>query len=209
MGVISPWNYPIQRAGTGGNRALAAGNRVMLKPSLTPLAPQPRWAFDACTMRPEFCVIGAMRRWQPDYRPCRFDHLFFTGSTALDRKVCGRRGSLTPTTLELGGKVACRNFQLTGRRRAPRSPAQTAQRRADLQRPTMCCCRATGAEFRKRHTPRPWRGCSAGAGQRRLYASVLKRHLAQLRCPLVDKDPLAGGADGGRSGRLALHRPRT
>ncbi len=110
VGIISPWNYPFQLAIMPLIAALAAGNRVMLKPSeLTPrtaefiagflagLFPSDRVA--TVLGGPE---IGAAFARLP------FDHLFYTGSTAVGRLVMQAAAeNLTPVTLELGGKSPC------------------------------------------------------------------------------------------------------
>jgi coniferyl-aldehyde dehydrogenase len=110
VGIISPWNYPFQLAIAPLISALAAGNRVMLKPSeLTPRTSE----FLAALLRDLFppekvtivlgdASVGAAFAGLP------FDHLFFTGSTAVGRKVMQAAAhNLTPVTLELGGKSPC------------------------------------------------------------------------------------------------------
>ena len=107
VGIISPWNFPINLSFGPLAGVFAAGNRALLKPSeLTPrtsdlLAEQiPRY-FDAL----EFGVVlgdaevGAAFTAQP------FDHLIYTGSTAVGRLVMRAASeNLVPVTLELGGK---------------------------------------------------------------------------------------------------------
>ena len=115
VGIISPWNYPLQLSLAPAIGALAAGNRVMLKPSeLTP-----RFAallqeiiaakFDAA----EMIVIGVDEKTANEtakeiaeaFADLPFDHLVFTGSTRVGRLVAEAAGrNLTPVTLELGGK---------------------------------------------------------------------------------------------------------
>ncbi|MFL6205064.1 MAG: aldehyde dehydrogenase family protein [Acidimicrobiales bacterium] len=105
--VIAPWNYPIQLLVEPVGAALAAGNCVLAKPS--ELAP-------ACS--------AALARLLPRYVDAdavvvveggvdettallaeRWDHIFFTGSTAVGRVVAEAAAKhLTPTVLELGGK---------------------------------------------------------------------------------------------------------
>ena len=110
VGVISPWNYPIQLALGPVATALAAGNRVMLKPSeLTPqtsaLIAQ---LIHADFAADELCVIEGDAAVAHDFASLPFDHLLFTGSTAVGRKVAAAAAAnLTPTTLELGGKSPC------------------------------------------------------------------------------------------------------
>lgn len=110
VGVISPWNYPLQLSFGPALMALAAGNRVMLKPSeLTPVTSalmarlvHKHFALD------EFCVVNGDATVAAEFAGLPFDHLFFTGSTAVGRRVAEAAARhLTPTTLELGGKSPC------------------------------------------------------------------------------------------------------
>ena len=110
VGVIAPWNYPLQLSLAPAITALAAGNRVMLKPSeLTPrtsalLAELIVQSFAA----DEFCVVQGDGALAAAFTGLPFDHLVFTGSTATGRKVAeAAAANLTPTTLELGGKSPC------------------------------------------------------------------------------------------------------
>ncbi|MBA4262094.1 MAG: coniferyl aldehyde dehydrogenase [Comamonadaceae bacterium] len=110
VGVIGPWNYPLQLTLGPAATALAAGNRVMIKPSeLTPhssalLATVLHQAFEA----DELCVVQGGADVAHEFASLPFDHLFFTGSTAVGRKVAAAAAAnLTPTTLELGGKSPC------------------------------------------------------------------------------------------------------
>ncbi|HEV8027223.1 MAG TPA: coniferyl aldehyde dehydrogenase [Stellaceae bacterium] len=110
VGIISPWNYPFQLAMMPLLAALAAGNRVMLKPSeLTPRTGEfmaellaglfPSEQVATVLGGPE---VGAAFSRLP------FDHLFYTGSTAVGRLVMQAAAeNLTPVTLELGGKSPC------------------------------------------------------------------------------------------------------
>jgi len=110
VGVISPWNYPVQLALAPAITALAAGNRVMLKPSeLTPHTSAQLAALVAQFFAPEeFCVVQGDAAVAGLVASLPFDHLVFTGSTAVGRKVAQAAAvNLTPTTLELGGKSPC------------------------------------------------------------------------------------------------------
>lgn len=107
VGVIAPWNYPVNLALIPLATAIAAGNHVYLKPSehtprtseflrrlLASVFPAERVA--VATGGPG---VGAAFAALP------FDHLVFTGSTAVGRKVMAAAApNLTPLTLELGGK---------------------------------------------------------------------------------------------------------
>ncbi|HEY0131149.1 MAG TPA: aldehyde dehydrogenase family protein, partial [Allosphingosinicella sp.] len=107
IGIISPWNYPLQLALSPLVDALAAGNRAMLKPSeLTP-------AFSELLRRlvaerfdeSEVAVITGGVEVGQAFASLPFDHLLFTGSTAVGRKVYqAAAANLVPVTLELGGK---------------------------------------------------------------------------------------------------------
>ena len=106
-GIISPWNYPVQLALAPALGALAAGNRVLLKPSeLTPAtALLLRELIAANFAQDEFSVVLGDANVGRMFAALPFDHLFFTGSTAVGRHVARAAAeNLTPVTLELGGK---------------------------------------------------------------------------------------------------------
>jgi coniferyl-aldehyde dehydrogenase len=107
VGIIAPWNYPLQLTLAPAVGALAAGNRVMIKPS--ELAPRfsallqelVAQRFDAA----EMLVTGIEEEIAKAFAALPFDHLVFTGSTRIGRLVAEAAGrNLTPVTLELGGK---------------------------------------------------------------------------------------------------------
>ena len=107
VGVISPWNYPVQLALAPVVAALAAGNRVLLKPSeLTPATSALLARLVAAGFpEDEFAVVTGDARIGAAFASLPFDHLFFTGSTAVGRRVAiAAAKNLTPVTLELGGK---------------------------------------------------------------------------------------------------------
>ena len=107
VGIIAPWNYPVNLALMPLAAAIAAGNHVMLKPSEhTPRTSELLQALLAEVFPADrvATVLGG-----PDvaaaFAALPFDHLFFTGSTAVGRKVMTAAAqNLTPVTLELGGK---------------------------------------------------------------------------------------------------------
>ena len=110
VGVIAAWNYPLQVALGPAIAALAAGNRVMLKPSeLTPhTSAQLAQLVGQYFAVDEFCVVQGDAQVASAFAALPFDHLVFTGSTAIGRKVAQAAAqNLTPTTLELGGKSPC------------------------------------------------------------------------------------------------------
>jgi coniferyl-aldehyde dehydrogenase len=107
VGVISPWNYPVQLALLPALAALAAGNRVMLKPS--ELTPRTSALLERIVAQhfseDEFAVVTGGPDVGDIFSRLPFDHLFFTGSTAVGRKIAlAAAANLTPVTLELGGK---------------------------------------------------------------------------------------------------------
>lgn len=110
VGVIAPWNYPVQLALAPAITALAAGNRVLLKPSeLTPHTSAKLAEVVGQFFAPEeFAVVQGDAATAALVASLPFDHLVFTGSTAVGRKVAQvAAANLTPTTLELGGKSPC------------------------------------------------------------------------------------------------------
>jgi coniferyl-aldehyde dehydrogenase len=107
IGIISPWNYPLQLALAPLVGALAAGNRVIIKPSeLTPLFSAALRAAIADSFLPEeVAVVTGDASLGKAFSALPFDHLVFTGSTAVGREVAQAAAkNLTPVTLELGGK---------------------------------------------------------------------------------------------------------
>ncbi|MEO7206153.1 MAG: coniferyl aldehyde dehydrogenase [Steroidobacteraceae bacterium] len=107
LGIISPWNYPLQLALAPLIGALAAGNRAMLKPSeLTPTFSQAlAEAVAQAFARDEISVVTGDAAVGKQFVALPFDHLVFTGSTAVGREVAmAAAKNLTPVTLELGGK---------------------------------------------------------------------------------------------------------
>jgi acyl-CoA reductase-like NAD-dependent aldehyde dehydrogenase len=111
--IIATWNYPLQLLGVQLVQAIAAGNRVVVKPSeraarsqalLMDLAVR---ALDAAGMdRSMIAVAPATREAGRDLLEReRFDWVVFTGSTTVGREIaaaCAR--TLTPSTLELSGR---------------------------------------------------------------------------------------------------------
>ena len=107
VGVISPWNYPWQLAIAPAAAALAAGNRVLIKPSeITPRSSELMRQLVQRNFDPtELAVVTGNAVMGQAFAALPFDHLFFTGSTAVGRKVAEAAArNLTPVTLELGGK---------------------------------------------------------------------------------------------------------
>lgn len=107
VGIISPWNYPVNLALAPLVAAIAAGNHVFLKPSEhTPHTAEflRKLIADVFPQDRATVVLGGAEL-SAAFSALPFDHLFFTGSTAVGRKVMKAAAeNLTPVTLELGGK---------------------------------------------------------------------------------------------------------
>lgn len=107
VGIISPWNYPYQLAIMPAIDAIAAGNRVMIKPSET--APNTSTLLQTLIHRyfmpDEIAVVIGELPVSKEFASLPFDHLLFTGSTRAGAAVAEAAAkNLTPVTLELGGK---------------------------------------------------------------------------------------------------------
>ena len=107
VGIMSPWNFPIGMVFNPLATALAAGNRVMIKPSeFNPLTAElmakliaKYFAEDEVSMVTGGPEMGA------EFSKVPFDHILFTGATNIGRMVMQSAAvNLTPVTLELGGK---------------------------------------------------------------------------------------------------------
>ena len=107
IGIMSPWNYPLQLAVMPLIGALGAGNRAMIKPSeYTPLFSKllKNVLGKVFSEDEVYVALGGV-----DIATCfsslHFDHLIFTGSTNVGRIVAKSAAeNLVPCTLELGGK---------------------------------------------------------------------------------------------------------
>ena len=107
VGVISPWNFPVNLilAPLGG--IFAAGNRAMIKPSeLTPATSEvTKRMFEAYFDKSEAVVFTGDAEVGAAFSALPFDHLLFTGGTQIGKKVMkAASDNLVPVTLELGGK---------------------------------------------------------------------------------------------------------
>ena len=107
VGVMAPWNYPVVLALMPVVTAMAAGNRVMLKPSeFTPtINALLQEILGALFPADQIAVVNGDATVGAVFSALAFDHLIFTGSTAVGRKVMQAASEhLVPVTLELGGK---------------------------------------------------------------------------------------------------------
>lgn len=107
VGIISPWNFPVQLTFSPLGNALSAGNRVMIKPSeLTPATSQlisesvSNYFSDT-----EISVFTGDVEVATKFSALAFDHLVFTGAPSVAKHVMRSAAeNLVPVTLELGGK---------------------------------------------------------------------------------------------------------
>ena len=107
VGVISPWNFPVNLTFTPLAGVLSAGNRCMIKPSeYTPATSAAMAAgFAEEFDEEEIAVITGGPQTGADFSALAFDHLLFTGATSVAKHVMRAASeNLVPVTLELGGK---------------------------------------------------------------------------------------------------------
>ena len=107
VGAISPWNFPLNLALAPLSGILAAGNRVMLKPSeLTPASSEiTKSMIQEYFDESEIAVFTGDPEVGAAFSGLAFDHLIFTGGTAIAKHVMKAASeNLVPLTLELGGK---------------------------------------------------------------------------------------------------------
>lgn len=105
VGVITPWNFPFFLALGPAIQALAAGNRVMIK--MSEFTPHANKALrKVIRVIPEHIkIIEGEADVGAEFSALPFDHLIFTGSSAVGKLVAkSAAANLTPITLELGGK---------------------------------------------------------------------------------------------------------
>ncbi|SFF32292.1 aldehyde dehydrogenase [Flavobacterium xueshanense] len=122
--ILSPWNYPFQLALCPLIAAVAAGNKVTLKPSeLTPNTSNIIAKIISETFAvKDVVVITGDATVAANLLSKRWDYIFFTGSVAVGKIVAKAAAeNLTPVTLELGGKSPCivdetANLELSAKR---------------------------------------------------------------------------------------------
>jgi len=107
VGVISPWNFPVNLTFAPLAGVLAAGNRAMIKPSeYTPATSELMKTMIESAFSPEeLAVVTGGPEVGEAFAHLAFDHLIFTGATGIARHVMRAAAeNLVPLTLELGGK---------------------------------------------------------------------------------------------------------
>jgi aldehyde dehydrogenase (NAD+) len=108
--ILAPWNYPFQLALCPLISAVAAGNKVVLKPSeLTPKTAEVITEIIQKTFHINHVeVVQGGADVSQKLLEKRWDYIFFTGSVAVGKIVAKAAAeNLTPVTLELGGKNPC------------------------------------------------------------------------------------------------------
>ena len=107
VGIISPWNFPVNLTFAPLAGVLAAGNRAMIKPSEFTPATSALIAtmFGGAFSDEEIYVATGGPEAGQAFAGLAFDHLIFTGATSVARHVMRAAAeNLVPLTLELGGK---------------------------------------------------------------------------------------------------------
>jgi coniferyl-aldehyde dehydrogenase len=107
IGIISPWNFPVNLTFTPLAGVFAAGNRAMIKPSeFTPRTSElMARMFSSAFDETEVAVFTGGAEVGGAFSRLPFDHLLFTGATSIAYHVMKAAAeNLVPTTLELGGK---------------------------------------------------------------------------------------------------------
>ena len=110
IGIMVPWNFPVMLSLGPLIGAIAAGNRAMIK--LSEFTPHTNAVLRTLLAQvfgdDEVLVIEGDAGLAAAFSTLPFDHLLFTGSTAVGRLVMAAAApQLTPLTLELGGKSPC------------------------------------------------------------------------------------------------------
>ena len=107
IGIMTPWNVPVNMIFSPLADALAAGNRVMIKPSeFTPkTAEVMQRLFATYFESSEIAVVTGSAEVGAAFSSLPLDHIIFTGATSVGKLVMRAAAeNLTPVTLELGGK---------------------------------------------------------------------------------------------------------
>ena len=107
VGIISPWNFPVNLTFAPLAGVLAAGNRAMIKPSeFTPATSELMAVmFARAFSDEEIAVVTGGPEVGQAFAGLAFDHMIFTGATSIARHVMrAAADNLVPLTLELGGK---------------------------------------------------------------------------------------------------------
>jgi coniferyl-aldehyde dehydrogenase len=107
VGLIAPWNFPVQLVMSPLAGVFAAGNRAMIKTS--EFTPRVAALFEELCPRyfavDELAFVSGGPEVGKAFAELPFDHLLFTGATGIGKHILhAAADNLTPVTLELGGK---------------------------------------------------------------------------------------------------------
>jgi coniferyl-aldehyde dehydrogenase len=107
VGVIAPWNFPVNLVMSPLAGVFAAGNRAMVKTS--EYTPRVAALFEEIAGRyfaaDELAFVSGGPEVGKAFAELPFDHLIFTGATSVGKHILhAAADNLTPVTLELGGK---------------------------------------------------------------------------------------------------------
>lgn len=107
VGIMGPWNFPLQLTFVPAGSAFAAGNRVLMRPSSVTGRTTDviaKHAPDYFSIE-ELAVVTSKHGGGSDFAKLKVDHMFFTGSPEVGASVAAEAAkNLIPVTLELGGK---------------------------------------------------------------------------------------------------------
>lgn len=144
VGVMGMWNYPINLSAVPAISALAAGNRVMIK--MSEEVPRTAEVFanaihDSFDVE-EVAVLTGDVEVSKEFAALDLDHLFFTGSAQTGSAIMGAAAkTLTPVTLELGGKnPVVISEQVAADRKQLRRVAQKVARSRLVNGGQTCIC---------------------------------------------------------------------
>lgn len=107
VGVVSPWNFPVNLTFSPVVSAFAAGNRVFIKPSeVTPATAEVIQTACGEYFQPdEMAVACGGVEVAKQFVELPFDHLIYTGGEVIAKSImAAAANNLVPLTLELGGK---------------------------------------------------------------------------------------------------------
>lgn len=107
IGILSPWNFPVNLTFTPLANVFAAGNRTMIKPSefTEHTSELMKKAFAEYFSEEEVAVFTGGPEVGAEFTKLPFDHILFTGATSIAKHVMrAAADNLVPLTLELGGK---------------------------------------------------------------------------------------------------------
>lgn len=110
VGIIVPWNYPIFLSMVPLATAIAAGNRAMIK--MSEYTPETNKVLSRLLSKVfkhhQVAIVEGDAFIAEEFSNLPFNHIFFTGSTSVGKKVMQAASkNLVPVTLELGGKSPC------------------------------------------------------------------------------------------------------